>query len=85
MNAMEKRIHNIVRRVKKQGGGSGGEEAIVNLIKAMCNCGLTSAALGVLGEGWKSDLLCVLMNQSALDRVARHYWWGEDPAKNEEE
>jgi uncharacterized protein with von Willebrand factor type A (vWA) domain len=81
----ERNIHNIVRRVKKQGGGSGGEEAIVNLIKAMCNCGLTSACVGVLGQGWKADLRYVLENQDALDRVARHLWWGEDPAKEEEE
>ena len=85
MNEEEKHIHEIVRTVKRQGGGSGGEEAIVNIIKAMCDCGLTSACVGVLDLQWQHDLKTVMGNQDALNRVARHLWWGEDPAKEEEE
>tara|TARA_R100000406_G_scaffold48167_1_gene32417 strand:- start:2699 stop:2956 length:258 start_codon:yes stop_codon:yes gene_type:complete len=85
MNGEEKHIHEIVRKWKRQHGGSGGETAIVKLIKAMCDCGLTSACIGVLGQGWQHDIKTVLADQDALDRVARHLWWGEDPAKEEEE
>lgn len=81
----EKHIHEVVRTVKRQGGGSGGEEAIVNLIKAMCDCGLTSACTGVLGLGWQHDIKTVLADQDALNRVARHLWWGKDPINEEEE
>lgn len=81
----EQHIHRIVRTVMRQGGGSGGEEAIVNLIKAMNECGLTSACIGVLGSGWQHSLITVMKDQDALDRVARHIHWGEDPAKMKEE
>lgn len=84
MNGEEKHIHSIVQKVKRQGGGSGGEEAIVELIKAMIHCGLTSAAIGTLGSGWQHNIATVLADQEALDRVARHWQWGENPVKEEE-
>lgn len=77
-------LHEIVRKVLRQGGGSGGEEAIVAMIKAMRDCGLTSATIGALGHGWKNNLITVMKDQDALDRVARHLHWGEDPMKKVE-
>lgn len=81
----ERNIHGIVRRVKQQGSGSGGEEAIVALLRAMIHCGLTSAAIGTLGVSWQRDIITVIDDQDALDRVARHLHWGEDPQQEEEE
>lgn len=81
----ERNIHAIVRRVKKQGGGSGGEEAIVALLRAMIHCGLTSAAIGTLGIGWQRDITAVIDDPVALNRVARHLHWGEDPQQEDEE
>ena len=81
----ERNIHGIVRRVKQYGGGSGGEEAIVGLLRAMIHCGLTSAAYGTLGISWQRDITTVMASPEALNRVARHLHWGEDPQQEEEE
>lgn len=74
----ERMIRDIVMKVHKQdGGGSHGEMAIFNLINAMIDCGLTSAAYGCLGSSWLSATRNILNDQEALDRIAREYWWGE--------
>lgn len=79
LNAKERNVLRIIRTVKRQGGGSGGEMAIYNLIEAMIRCGLTKAAIGQLGEGWRRDIMYVVANTESLDRCARLFQWGEDP------
>ena len=75
----EMNIKNIIKKVKRQKGGSGGEEAIYNLIGAMIKASLIpEAALGCLGLSWQADLKAVLNDEDALRRVGRLYWWGED-------
>ena len=86
MSEHERFIYKIVKNVKSQNGsGSGGEMAIYNLIKVMVECGLTTAAIGVLGNRWQHNTKLLLNDQDALNRMARFIWWGEEPFSEEEE
>ena len=79
MTREEEHIQKIIKTVKKQGGGSGGEEAIVNLFKALIEASLIpEAAYGTLGNRWKHDLQSVLDDKDARVRCARLLYWGEE-------
>ena len=75
----EENITKIVKKYKRQNGGSGGETAIYNVLYSMIDAGLagSSVCIGTLDPTWIQDLKEVIKDDDAMHRLGRMIWWGE--------
>ena len=75
----EENITKIVKKYKRQNGGSGGETAIYNVLYSMVDAGLAGSkvCIGALGPTWTEDLKEVIKDDGAMHRIGRLIYWGE--------
>ena len=75
----EENITRIVKKYKRQNGGSGGETAIYKVLYALIDAGLAGSdvCIGSLDPTWSEDLQLVINDEDALRRLGRMIWWGE--------
>ena len=79
MTKAEENITRIMKKYKRQNGGSGGETAIYKVLHSMIDAGLagSSVCIGALDPTWIEDLKEVINDEGAMHRIGRLIWWGE--------
>lgn len=75
----EKSITRIVKKYKRQNGGSDSETSIYNVLHSMIEAGLAGSkvCIGTL-DPWNAGILKeVMSDEGAMHRIGRLIWWGE--------